>query len=44
MIADGVLRPRITEVFTLDEIVDAYDLLATRKAMGKVVISVESGR
>jgi NADPH2:quinone reductase len=44
MIADGTLRPRITEVFTLDEIVDAYDLLVTRTAMGKVVISVESGR
>jgi NADPH2:quinone reductase len=40
MIADGALRPRITEVFALDEIVDAYALLATRKAMGKVVISV----
>jgi NADPH2:quinone reductase len=40
MIADGALRPRITEVFTLDEIVAAYDLLVTRKAMGKIVISV----
>ena len=40
MIAEGALRPRITEVFTLDEIVDAYDLLATRKAMGKIVISL----
>ena len=44
MIADGRLRPRITEVFTLDEIVDAYELLATRKAMGKVVIAVDGGR
>jgi NADPH2:quinone reductase len=44
MIADGTLRPRITEVFTLDEIVDAYDLLVTRTAMGKIVISVDGRR
>lgn len=40
MIFDGALRPRISEVFTLDHIVDAYDLLATRRAMGKIVVSV----
>jgi NADPH2:quinone reductase len=40
MIADGKLRPRVTEVFPLDEIADAYALLATRKAMGKVVLQV----
>ncbi len=44
MIADGTLRPRITEVFTVDEIVDAYDLLVTRTAMGKIVISVDGRR
>jgi NADPH2:quinone reductase len=44
MIAEGKLRPRVTEVFPLDDIVDAYDLLATRRAMGKVVISMVSGR
>ena len=40
MISAGKLRPRITEVFDLDQIVDAYELLATRRAMGKIVISV----
>jgi len=40
MIANGELRPRITKVFSLDQIVDAYDLLATRRAMGKIVISI----
>jgi len=40
MIRDGALKPRITETFQLDEIVDAYDLLATRKAMGKIVLQV----
>jgi NADPH2:quinone reductase len=41
LIADGRLRPRIADVFALEEIVDAYALLADRKAMGKVVISVK---
>jgi NADPH2:quinone reductase len=44
MIADGKLRPRVTEVFTLDEIVDAYALLANRRAMGKIMISVDGRR
>jgi NADPH2:quinone reductase len=43
MIADGTLRPRVTDVFMLDEIVDAYELLATRKAMGKVVVVMGGG-
>jgi len=38
MVEDGTLNPRITETFQLDEIVDAFDLLATRKAMGKIVV------
>lgn len=40
MIAGGKIRPRVTEVFALDEIVDAYALLADRKAMGKVVLQM----
>jgi NADPH2:quinone reductase len=44
MIADGRVRPRVTEVFPLNEIIDAYELLATRRAMGKVVISVDGRR
>ncbi len=43
MIADDTLRPRVTDVFMLDEIVDAYELLATRKAMGKVVVVMGGG-
>jgi NADPH2:quinone reductase len=42
MVGDGTLNPRITETFQLDEIVDAYDLLATRKAMGKIVLRTSS--
>jgi NADPH:quinone reductase-like Zn-dependent oxidoreductase len=44
MIADGQLRPRISEVFSLDQIVEAYDLLASRRAMGKIVITMNSKR
>jgi NADPH2:quinone reductase len=44
MIADGQLRPRISEVFSLDQIVEAYDLLASRRAVGKIVITMNSKR
>jgi NADPH2:quinone reductase len=40
MIAGGEIRPRVTEVFALDEIVDAYALLSDRKAMGKIVLQM----
>jgi NADPH2:quinone reductase len=39
MIAEGSLQPRVTEVFPLDEVVVAFGLLATRSAMGKIVLS-----
>lgn len=39
MIAEGSLQPRVTEVFPLDGAVAAFGLLATRTAMGKIVLS-----
>jgi NADPH2:quinone reductase len=39
MIAEGSLQPRVTEVFPLDGAVAAFGLLATRSAMGKIVLS-----
>jgi len=39
MIAEGSLQPRATEVFPLDGAVAAFGLLATRTAMGKIVLS-----
>ncbi|MCL1593099.1 MAG: NADPH:quinone oxidoreductase family protein [Actinomycetia bacterium] len=36
----GDLKPPITKTFRLDEAVDAFDLLATRTAMGKVVLQI----
>lgn len=40
LIDGGELHPRVTAVLPLDDIVDAYALLANRKAMGKVVLQV----
>ena len=39
MISAGSLQPRVTEVFPLDRAVAAFDLLATRTAMGKIILS-----
>ena len=39
MIAEGSLQPRVTQVFPLDEAASAFGLLATRSAMGKIVLS-----
>lgn len=40
MIVAGDLQPPITRTFRLDEAVDAFGLLATRTAMGKVVLQI----
>lgn len=40
MIATGSLRPRITERFDIEQAVDAYELLATREAIGKIVLTI----
>lgn len=42
MISDGTLRPRITEAFPLDQIVDAYDLMASRRSTGKIILTVRT--
>lgn len=39
MISAGSLQPRVTGVFPLDRAVTAFDLLATRTAMGKIILS-----
>lgn len=40
MLASGTLKPRVTSVFSLEEYEAAFDLLASRKAQGKVVLSI----
>jgi NADPH2:quinone reductase len=41
MIADGRLSPRIGEVHELDDFVAAFDAITSRRAMGKVVLTME---
>ncbi|TDI53298.1 MAG: NADPH:quinone oxidoreductase family protein [Acidobacteria bacterium] len=41
MIVEGSLRPRISSVLPLDDVVDAYDLLVSRAVMGKVVLEIK---
>ncbi len=40
MLASGSLSPRITNVYPLAEYREAFDMLASRRAMGKVVLSI----
>ena len=40
LIVDGKLRPRITSEFALEQYLDAYELVTSRKALGKVVLRV----
>jgi NADPH2:quinone reductase len=40
MLSDGTLRPRVTNVFPLEDYESAFDLLASRKATGKVVLRI----
>jgi len=40
LLATGALKPRVTDVFTLDEYQQAFDLLASRMARGKVVLNI----
>lgn len=41
MIVEGSLRPHISSVLPLDDVVDAYDLLVSRAVMGKVVLEIK---
>ena len=39
-VAAGMLRPRAPAVFPLEKFGDAYEMLATRRAVGKVCVNV----
>jgi len=40
MIVSGELNPPITEILPLERVIDAFDLMASRRAMGKVILKV----
>jgi NADPH2:quinone reductase len=40
MLSDGILEPRVTNIFPLEEYESAFDLMASRKATGKVVLQI----
>jgi len=44
MIVAGELNPPITETFPLERVIDAFELLVSRKAMGKVVVTIHGQR
>lgn len=39
MTTDGIIKPRVSKVFKVDEIADAHQYLEDRKSIGKVVIN-----
>ena len=41
MIVAGELKPPITETFPLESVIEAFELMASRKAMGKMVIAMD---
>jgi NADPH2:quinone reductase len=41
MYADGKIKPYVSERFPLEKAADAIRHLASRKAMGKVVVTVD---
>jgi NADPH2:quinone reductase len=40
MLSDGTLKPRVTSVILLEDFETAFDLMASRKAKGKVVLRI----
>lgn len=40
MIVAGELNPPITETFPLERVVDAFELMTSRRAMGKIILQV----
>jgi NADPH:quinone reductase-like Zn-dependent oxidoreductase len=38
LVADGVLNPRVTESYSLDDFVDAFKAITERRALGKVTL------
>ena len=43
MVAEGRLRPRVTDVYPLEEYEAAFDALTDRRARGKVVLTMKGG-
>ena len=42
MVADGKLRPRVTQAFALDDFADAFRVITERRVLGKVVLTLGS--
>jgi len=40
MLSDGTLKPRVTNVFPLEDYESAFDLMASRRATGKIVLEM----
>lgn len=40
MLSDGTLSPRVTNVYPLDEYESAFDLMASRRAKGKIILEM----
>jgi NADPH2:quinone reductase len=38
MVADGILAPRVTESYALDDYADAFEAITERRALGKVIL------
>ena len=43
MVEDGTIRPRVDRIFTLEQAADALNYVASRQAVGKVVVTVGDG-
>merc|ERR1712070_719104 len=43
MVADGKLNPYVRKSYALDEFIEAFNDLAMRKAIGKVIVSPRTG-
>ncbi len=41
MIAEGKLAPRVTEQYSLNQYVDAFSAITERRALGKVVLTMD---
>ena len=39
MVESGTLRPRFSEAFALDDFVDAFQVIAERRVLGKIVLT-----
>lgn len=44
MISEGVLNPRVTESYRLDDFMDAFNAITERRAKGKVILRMDSSK